>query len=102
MKIKTALLAVVALTLSACTTIHFDRTASSAGSKLTHQQWHHNFALALYEGSQPVNLVEICPNGSWESVKTELSFINALASLPINFIGPIWYPKTVDVSCASN
>lgn len=101
MKFKTGLLAALALTISACTTIHFDRTPSVAGSSQTHQQWHHNFALALYEGSKPVNLVEICPNGNWQSVQTELSFLNGLASLPVNLLGPIWYPKTVDVTCAS-
>lgn len=102
MNIKTGLLSALTVLLSACSTIHFDRNNANSATSQTYQQWHHNFAFALYEGSKPVNLVEICPNGTWQSVQTEVSFINGLASLPVNFFGPIWYPKTVDVSCAAS
>jgi len=101
MNIKIGFLAALTLTVSACSTVHFDRTASITNNKETHQQWHHNFAFALYEGSKPVNLVEICPKGSWQSVQTEVSFLNGLAALPVNLLGPIWQPKTVDVTCSS-
>lgn len=102
MNLKSGFLAVITITLSACSTIHFDRHSSTSATPHKYQHWHHNFAFALYEGSKPVNLVEACPQGNWQSVQTEVSFINGLASLPVNFFGPIWYPKTVDVSCASN
>uniref|UniRef100_UPI004048822A hypothetical protein n=1 Tax=Rheinheimera sp. TaxID=1869214 RepID=UPI004048822A len=57
MSFKTGLLIALTLTISACSTIHFDRFSATTDGKNTHQQWHHNFALALYEGSSPVNLV---------------------------------------------
>lgn len=102
MNLKIGLFATLVLTLSACSTIHFDRTSNVVNSQKTYQQWHHNFAFALYEGSKPVNLVEICPNDNWQSVQTEVSFLNGLAAIPVNLLGPLWYPKTIDVICASN
>lgn len=84
--------------LSGCTTIHFDKGENSQPT-VTTQQWHHNFALALYEGSSPVNLSQACGTGSWVSVKTELTFSNVLAGAVADFYLPIWYPKTVEVSC---
>lgn len=84
--------------LSGCTTIHFDNGDGSEGQPST-EKWHHNFALSLYEGSKPVNLERECAGQQWSSVKTELSFINGLASGAVNLLGPIWYPKTVQVKC---
>jgi hypothetical protein len=63
-----------------------------------HQEWHHNFALSLYEASEPVNLNSECRDMTWTSVKTERTFINGLAQV-VNVFAPIWYPKTVEVSC---
>lgn len=95
---KNIIVIVAILFLTGCTTIHFDDGANATGSYKT-EQWHHNWALALYEGSDPVNLEQECGEKDWKSVQTELTFINWLASLPVNFIGPIWYPKTVEVTC---
>ena len=98
MKNKLPLLAIaLTLVLSGCTTMHFDN-GNMAKSGAT-QKWHHNFAFALYEASAPVALDNECSNKNWASVKTELTFINGLASGAVNVLGPIWYPKTVDVSC---
>ena len=63
------------------------------------EKWHHNFAFALYEGSSVVNLRNECGRTEWVSVKTETSFVNGVASSVVNIAGPIWYPKTVEVSC---
>ena len=76
-----------------------DRNTDKQAESVTYQQWHHNFFFALYEGSKPVNLVEICQQQDWQSVKTEVSFLNGLATTVVNYVAPIWYPKTVDVSC---
>ena len=96
---KNILLIILCVTFfSGCSTIHFDKGEQVNSSK-TKQLWHHNFAFALYEGSSPVNLQKECGNVPWASVKTELTFINGLASIAGNTLGPIWYPKTVEISC---
>lgn len=95
MKIMTAIFILV---LSGCTTIHFDNGDEPVGTGSA-GKWHHNFALALYEASAPVNLEQECAGKQWSSVKTEVTFINGLASGVVNSLAPIWYPKTVQVSC---
>ena len=96
---KNILLGVLCLTFfSGCSTIHFDK-GDQVKSNQTTQLWHHNFALSLYEGSPVVDLQKECANTPWASVKTDLTFINGLASGTANMLGPIWYPKTVEVSC---
>lgn len=101
MNIKTGLAGFACLIMAACSTIHFDRNNTSTAGVETYQQWHHNFFFALYEGSKPVNLVEICPQNSWQSVKIEVTFLNALAAIPANYFAPIWYPQTVDMNCTA-
>lgn len=90
---------VAAILLSGCTTIHFDRNANLDLNATKTESWHHNALLALVEVSDPVNLEEKCGNQEWSSVKTELTFINGLLSGIVNFVAPVWYPKTVEVSC---
>lgn len=88
-------------TLSGCTTIYFDK-GKDVRSTVVSERWHHNFAFALYEGSDPVNLKQECGDKTWVSVKTEVGFLNGLAAVPVNaltLIGGIWYPKTVEVAC---
>lgn len=94
---KTILLLSV-IFLASCTTIHFDNGGQPEGQAKA-EEWHHNFGLALYEASEPVNLKNKCQNTEWTSVKTEVSLINGLASGAVNGVGPIWYPKSVQVSC---
>ncbi len=85
--------------LSGCTTIHFDRSDTMDLNATQKTSWHHNAFLALAEISDPVNLEQKCGEQEWTSVKTELTFMNGLASGFINQIAPLWYPKTVTVSC---
>lgn len=86
--------------LSGCTTIHFDNgNVDNGGSEVINEQWHHIMALDLYELSDPVSLEQSCKENSWSSVKTELTFLNGLASFGGNLLAPIWYPKTVTVHC---
>ena len=98
MNIKPLSLCLILFTLSACTTIHFDN-GEDAESLTKTKQWHHNVALDLVEVSDSVNLERRCQSMEWASVKTELSFLNGLARLAVNWLAPIWYPKTVEVSC---
>lgn len=90
--------AIFVLLLSACTTIHFDNGDEPGGTENA-GEWHHNFALDLYEASAPVNLEQECAGTQWTSVKTEVTFINGLAGTAVNTLAPIWYPKTTQVSC---
>ena len=83
---------------NACTTIHFDN-GEYIEPNMVKEKWHHNIALDLYELSDPVNLKEQCGDGQWTSVKTELSFVNGLAATATNIYLPLWYPKTVQISC---
>jgi len=82
-----------------CTTIHFDN-GSDMGKNITKEKWHHNTALNLYELSDPINLKEECGSDKWVSVQTELSLENGVASNFVNSILPVWYPKTVKISCS--
>ncbi|KPM81253.1 Bor family protein [Pseudoalteromonas sp. ACER1] len=92
---------VLVATLSGCTNIYFDNgSAAQANKAPATEQWHHNFAAALYEGSEPVDLSEECPDSEWQTVHTYKSFTNGLAEAAVNQVGPIWYPKTVEISCA--
>jgi hypothetical protein len=96
---KKILLSALCITLfSGCSTIHFDK-GEQVNTKHTSQLWHHNFALSLYEGSSVIDLQKECGQTPWASVKTELTFINGLAGGAVNMLGPIWYPKTVEISC---
>lgn len=86
------------LLLSGCTTIHFKNGPDTPVTNKT-EQWHHNAVLALVEVSDPVDLTEECVDKEWSTVTTELTFFNGLASGVVNLIAPIWFPKTVTVTC---
>ncbi|KKO50401.1 hypothetical protein VT06_01915 [Arsukibacterium sp. MJ3] len=88
----------IALLSSGCSTIHFKNGTDVAVNSET-EKWHHNVALALFEVSEPVNLQQECADRDWSTVTTELTFLNGLASGAVNLVAPIWYPKTVSVSC---
>ena len=93
------ILLIACLLLTGCTTIHFDRSANLDLNATKTETWHHNALLALVEVSDPVNLTEQCGEQEWSSVKTELTFVNGFVSGIVNFAAPVWYPKTVEVSC---
>lgn len=93
------IIAISVVLLSGCTTIHFDRNIEPATNPTVVKEWHHNMVLSLIEVSAPINLEERCKEQQWTSVKTELSFLNILAGGAVNTIAPIWYPKSVEISC---
>ena len=95
------MLGVAFIALTGCTNIHFDNGQyDDLATNHKSEQWHHNFAAALYEGSDTVVLSDVCPDSQWQSVHTYKSFSNGVAELVVNEVGPAWYPKTVEVSCA--
>ncbi|MBL4763804.1 MAG: hypothetical protein JKX67_00760 [Colwellia sp.] len=99
MKVNKLFSVLAVVLVSGCSTIHFDKGEQIQAKKTT-QLWHHNFALALYEGSSVVDPAKECTNAEWSSVKTELTFINGLSGGVANaVVGPLWYPKTVEISC---
>ncbi|AUL74365.1 hypothetical protein ATS72_012525 [Pseudoalteromonas sp. 13-15] len=101
MNLKLILGSITFAMLTGCTNIYFDNGVPEKVNNQSHNssQWHHNFALALYEGSDAVDLSEHCPQGQWQTVHTYKSFSNGVAEVVVNQIGPAWYPKTVEVSC---
>lgn len=101
MQTKTLLLTLLVCVSTGCTSIHFDNGVTQKSNQIAKEQWHHNFALALYEGSQPVELKKNCEGGEWQSVETKLTFVNGLAGSVANVVAPIWYPKTVKTTCAN-
>jgi len=97
---KKIILTLVPFLLFSCHTIHFDNVANPNYSNNKINKWHHNIILDLIEMSDPVDLKKECHGQQWKSVKTERTFLNGLATSVANvFIGPLWYPKTVEISC---
>ena len=99
------LLILLSILICGCTKMHFDNgpilnNSSVSDNKETIEKWHHNFFADTLEISDPVNLSKHCNNSEWESVKTEISFLNALSRFPQEILKlPIWYPKTVTILC---
>ena len=99
------LLILLSILICGCTKMHFDNGPILNNSfvydnKETIEKWHHNFFSDAWEVSDPVNLSKHCNNSEWESVKTEISFLNALSRFPQEILKlPIWYPKIVTILC---
>ncbi|WP_299270071.1 hypothetical protein [uncultured Psychrosphaera sp.] len=99
MNVKLLLSVFFAVVISGCQTMHFDRGENVTSTTAT-SSWHHNFVLGLYEGSAPVMLSNKCADGTWTSVTTKTSFINAVVTNVVsNAVAPIWQPETVEVKC---
>ena len=85
--------------------MHFDNgpilnNSTVSNNKETIEKWHHNFFADAWEVSDSVSLSKYCENGEWQSVKREISFLNALSRFPQEILRlPIWYPKTVTILC---
>ena len=102
---KITLLILLTILISGCVSMHFDNgsianNSSVSDNKETIEKLHHNFFADAWEVSDPVNLSKHCNNSEWESVKTEISFLNALSRFPQEILKlPIWYPKSVTILC---
>ncbi len=99
------LLILLSILICGCTKMHFDNgpipnNSSVSDNKETIEKWHHNFFADAWEVSDSVNFSKHCNNSEWESVKTEISFLNSLSRFPQEILQlPIWYPKTVTILC---
>ena len=102
---KIKLLILLSILICGCTKMHFDNgpilnNSSVSDNKETIEKQHHNFFADSWEVSDPVNLSKHCNNSERESVKTEISFLNALSRFPQGILKlPIWSPKTVNILC---
>ena len=99
------LLILLSILICGCTKMHFDNgpilnNSSVSDNKETIEKWHHNFFFDAWEVSDSVNLSKECNNSEWQSVKTEISFLNGLSRVPQEILNLyIWYPKTVTIVC---
>ena len=87
MNLKLILGSITFAMLTGCTNIYFDNGVPEKVNNQLHNssQWHHNFALALYEGSDAVDLSEHCPQGQWQTVHlrtARLTWLSQSAGLP--------------------
>jgi len=98
MNITKLICAMAIIFSSGCSTMYFEN-GNQVNANSTYEQWHHNYALSLVEGSDSIQPKNVCQK-KWASVKTELTFLNGLAGGVINGIVPmVWYPKTVEIAC---
>jgi hypothetical protein len=81
-------------TVTGCFHIHYITNEPVAPSPAD-ESWHHNFIYGLVEGSPPVPVSQICPDG-YAKVESETSFVNGLVRV-LTF--SIYTPETVTVSC---
>jgi hypothetical protein len=97
------IIAISAILLSGCTTIHFDRSNTLQLDAVEKEQWHHNIVFSVIEASDPVDLKEVCGEQEWTSVKTEFTFLNWGSAFLLDTVTkspiPLWTPKTVTTSC---
>jgi len=78
-----------ALSMSACSTIYFDRGKASP-TALENSEWHHGGILRLVEFSSPVDLHERCEGKNWESVRVHQSFVAGFVSAVAAGIYEAW------------
>lgn len=99
MKKNSLLLFFICLFLIECHVTTFKNTNANTSNGKAHSKWHHLIILDLMEVSDPVNLKKECGTGQWSSVEVKRSFLNTLAEIIVNWVLPIWYPKTVTITC---
>lgn len=91
-----SLIAIVLLTLTSCSTIHyrFDNQPDGTGGS----QWHHIGIFQLVEYSDDVRVKEKCANGAHE-ITSRRNPIQAVLSL-IPWLGWVWSPTEVHIECS--
>lgn len=60
--------------------------------------WHHSVVMGIAEISPPVDLVGLCPQGSWAVINEEMSFLNGLVG---GLTGGVYTPRTYTVTCGA-
>lgn len=91
-----------------CQTIHYTNN-SQVPLEYEHSKWHHIALAGLLELSEPVNPSQVCSKKNWKAVRTQMGFLNGLASslvqLPLYYLSnttipfTIYSPQTVSISC---
>jgi len=101
--IRNILLAIITtLLFSGCSKMYFHNGEPSNSVTLQNEQTHRHTVFNLVEISDPINLNEKCPSNDWDTIETELSFLDFLISSIDNFlIGvDVYGQKTVNYSCS--
>ena len=93
------LLAVLGLTVSGCSVMHF--TNGKAKGTTSVSKWHHNVALALFEVSDPADPGKMCGGKNWTQITTKDTFVTAIVGSLDNSMGglELWDPQVVEVAC---
>ncbi len=92
---KTLFIAITALTLSGCSTIYFHKNSTRNSETGMQTQWHHTGILGLVEFSDPVDLGYKCQNSSWNTVRTQNSFVTGLVEALVG----LYNPREVGYTC---
>jgi TolB-like protein len=100
-----AVAALLAVALSGCYTIRYERRGASPEAGAPRAVWTHGILGGTIPASLPVDLARACPDG-FASVENEVTAGNALGQLLTSFgvllalHAPVWEPTTVRVVCA--
>lgn len=95
---KKMLILVVVLTFafaaSGCFKHTFDVGAGAPNGKEVYSSWHSHWLFGII-GDKKVDVKDLCPSGD-ATIHNEISFLNGLVGA---FVGVIYYPTTVKVTC---
>lgn len=94
---KALVLAIVmafAFSLVGCFHHTYDVGAGAPNGKEVYSSWHSHWLFGII-GDKKVNVKELCPSGD-ATIHNKISFLNGLVGA---FVGVIYYPTTVTVTC---
>ncbi len=95
----TKLACIVGVTLAVSSTGCFRHSyttgsGGNANAQASYSAWHSHWLFGLI-GEETVDVKRICPSGN-ATVKDSQSFLNSLVA---SFVGPIYWPTTVEIYC---
>ncbi|MGE0173943.1 MAG: hypothetical protein AB7T49_14195 [Oligoflexales bacterium] len=93
---KIAYIIVLALGLSACQTIYFEKKDSGGSTEITDSSWHHGGIFGFVQFSNPYDPKAAC-SGDWSAVKIEQSFVQGLLTGATYYL---YAPWTAGARCA--
>lgn len=90
----------LALMLSACNSITFVQNEQE-GEQLKQKRWHHGTINGLVELSAPLDIRQFCGDKTWNTIKTELTFLNSLVNSVIPKFGALSFYSawTNEIEC---
>ncbi len=93
------LLILALLTLSACSTFHFENGPVLEDEEtVIREKWHHLAINGLIEISPPLDIKYNCDTRQWDRVTVERSFLNGLATASSQYFS-IYSPWTIVYAC---